>query len=341
MARDTQFQDTDIRDIVRSYDLALVSFAHMEGGANSSFLLDTKQGRYVLTAFDDKTLADVVSVGQLLMLLAEYDFPTTRLLAPTQGYTAVMHNGKPLLVKAHIAGQVHEDLDTAMLRQAGAAMARLHQIPAPDFLPREHPYGRQLFPTVIGRGIDPGYESWLDERCAYLNQRIPPGLPTGLIHGDLFYDNVLFEGRHLKALIDFEEACHYYRVFDIGMGILGLCAGKTTVALHKAQALVAGYQQVRLLEDIEKVTLQLFVEYAAIATSYWRFWKYHVQTPTLENAEKHWQMVRLAQAISVIPEIKFVETVFSDDRGRGDASREGIVDLSRVAADSPDENQRK
>ena len=323
MARYTQLQDSDIQDIVRYFDLAVVGFDPMEGGfSNSSFRLHTRQGEYVLTAFDDKTFAYVVRLGRLLIRLAEHDFPTTRLLAPTQGQIAVVHRGKPVMLKTYIAGQVHADLDTTMLGQAGAAMARLHQIPAPDFLPCEHAYGRQLFATVIGQDIDAEYESWLDERCAYLNQRIPPGLPTCLIHGDVFYDNVLFERSNLKALIDFEEACHYYRVFDIGMGILGLCAGRTTVALHKAQAFVAGYQQVRLLEDIEKVTLQLFVEYAAIATSYWRFWKYHIHTPMLENANRHWQMVRLAQGISVIPETRFVETVFRDERGRGDASQE-------------------
>ena len=323
MARYTQLQASDVQDIVRSFDLAVVGFDPMEGGfSNSSFRLHTGQGDYVLTVFDDKTFAYVVSLGRLLMHLAEHDFPTTRLLAPTHGQIAVVHRGKPVMVKTYIAGQVHADLDTTMLHEAGAVMARLHQIPAPDFLPCKHPYGRQSFATVISLDIDPVYESWLDERCAYLNQRIPPGLPTCLIHGDVFYDNVLFQGRNLTALIDFEEACHYYRVFDVGMAILGLCTGGTTVALHKAQALVAGYQQVRLLEDIEKVTLQLFVEYAAIATSYWRFWKYHIHTPMQEHANRHWQMVRLAQGISVIPGTAFLEAVFSDDRGRGDASRE-------------------
>ena len=313
VARYTQLQENDIQEIIRNYNLVVVGFAPIEGGAsNSNYLLHTQQGKHVLTVFDDKTLAYVVSLGQLLLLLAEYEFPTTRLLVPTQGNIAIVYRGKPVLVKVYIPGQVYTDLDTTMLLQAGAAMARLHQIPAPDFLPSKHSYGRQLFATVIGRDIDPVYESWLAERCAYLDQCIPPGLPIGLIHGDLFYDNVLFKRKNFRAIIDFEEACHYYKAFDIGMGILGLCAEGTTVALDKAQALVAGYQQVRLLEESEKETLQLFIEYAAIATSYWRFWKYHIHTPMVEKADKHWQMVRLAQEINAKPQTRFLEAVFND-----------------------------
>ena len=65
-----------------------------------------------------------------------------------------------------------------------------------------------------------------------------------------------------------------------------------------------------MLEESEKETLQLFVEYAAIATSYWRFWKYHFHSPIPEKADKHWQMVRLAEGVNAIPETSFLATVF-------------------------------
>lgn len=116
----------------------------------------------------------------------------------------------------------------------------------------------------------------------------------------MFYDNVLFDRKKFKAIIDFEEACCYYKVFDLGMGIVGLCTESTTVALDKARDLVSGYQQVQKLEDIEKETLQLFVEYAATATSYWRFWKYRIDTPGAEKPDKHWQMVRLTEGVNDI-----------------------------------------
>ena len=95
------------------------------------------------------------------------------------------------------------------------------------------------------------------------------------------------------------------------MGIVGLCTESTTVALDKARDLVSGYQQVQKLEDIEKETLQLFVEYAATATSYWRFWEYRIDTPGAVKPDKHWQMVRLTKGVNDISKARFLEAVFN------------------------------
>ena len=131
-----------------------------------------------------------------------------------------------------------------------------------------------------------------------------------MIHGDLFYDNVLFEGRRLKAIIDFEETTCEDNVFDLGMGIVGMCGVGTGVVLEKARALVSGYEQVRELEAREKRALQMFVEYAAATVSCWRYWKYHIDGPSEENADKHRQMARIAEEIKCVPKAKFSEVVF-------------------------------
>jgi homoserine kinase type II len=312
MARYSHFKEKDIQEIANLYNLRGIDFDPIEGGAgNSSFLLRTRQGNYVMTVFDDKTWNDVVKLGRLLLLLEQYEFPTTRLLLSKKGGNAVMHKGKPVMMKAYINGQVHQHLDRAMLHQVGTAMARLHQLPPPDFLPDKHPCGRQFFSTVIGQNVDPKYEAWLAERCTYLEQHLPSGLPRGLIHGDLFYDNVLFNGKEFKAIIDFEDACCTYKEFDLGMGILGLCTVGTALSIDKARELVIGYQKVRLLEVREKEALQRFVEYAAIATSYWRFWKYRIHTPLPAKANLHLQMVHLAEEIRAVPRARFLSEVFA------------------------------
>ncbi len=310
MATYTPFEQRDVQDVADNYALRVVGFEPIEGGANSSYALHTEQGDYVLTVFEEKSWTEVVQIGHLLLLLADYEFPTTRLRAPTNGGLATKYRDKPVMVKHYIAGQVFKDLNKTMVSQVGVAMARLHQVPAPDFLPDKHAYGLHVFSRVIDRNINPAYESWLADQLAYLARSLPCDLPRGLIHGDVFYDNVLFEGRELRAIIDFEEACHYYKGFDLGMAIVGLCAEGTTIALDKARALVHGYQQVQSLEESEKEALQLFVEYAATATSSWRFWKYQIDTPTAQKANKHWQMVRLAEEVGAIAKARFLEAIF-------------------------------
>lgn len=311
MVKYSQLQENDIQEITSNYELTVINFESLEGGSgNSNYFLQTEQGKFVLTVCEIDFVR-AVSVGKLLLYLEERDFPTTRLRTLAKGDLTTMYLGKPIIIKPHIFGKVLIELDTAMIGQVGMAMARLHQIPAPDFLPEVHDYGLEAFSNAIGQNIDPEFEAWLAERRAYLIRNISPELPRGFIHGDLFYDNVLFEGNKLKAIIDFEEACRYYKVFDLGMGVLGLCVEGTKVNLAKARALGIGYQKIQSLTEQEKECLQLFSEYAAIATAYWRFWKFNIHTPIAEKSDKYWEMAAIARNISAIPKARFMEAVFN------------------------------
>ena len=116
----------------------------------------------------------------------------------------------------------------------------------------------------------------------------------------------LFEHKKLKAVLDFEDALCHEKVFELGMGIVGLCRKGTTVVLEKARALVQGYQQIRELKEREKNALQFYTEYAAAAVSCWRFWKYHIAAPDAKKSDKHWPMVHLAENTRGIPESTFL-----------------------------------
>ncbi len=215
------------------------------------------------------------------------------------------------MLKPFIVGQVIQNLDENMENQVGAAMARLHQIPAPEYLPNRHTYGLETFPRIIGQGINLEYENWLAQKYDYFLKTIPAGLPCGLIHGDLFYDNILFEGKKFKAIIDFEDGCRYYHVFDLGMAIVGLCTENAKIILPKVRALIKGYQNIRKLGKAEIEALPLFIEYAATATSSWRFWKYNIDTPTVEKSNKYWEMVRIAKDARTILSEEFIYALFS------------------------------
>jgi len=311
MAVYSLLQDSDIRDIAGSYDLTMVDYEPIVAGAgNSNYLVRAQQASYVLTVFEDTTLDLTVEHGRLLSLLKECAFPSPRPLLAFNGKMVIVHNDKPVMMKEYLAGHVCRYPDKTMLHQAGTAMAKLHQVPWPNFLSIRRPYGVQKLSSIQGQNIDTEYEGWIAKRLPCLEQQKPQGLPRGLIHGDMFYDNVLFEGTRLKAIIDFEDASCDDKVFDLGMGIVGLCRTGQGVVLEKARALIEGYEQIRELEDGEKRALQLYVEYAAATDSCWRYWKYHVDAPSVENADKHWQVARVAEVVQDIPKARFLEMVF-------------------------------
>ena len=311
MTQYIELQEKDISGILRKYNLKQIGYESIEEGAgNTTYIVRTKQDQYVLTIFEIDHFS-VVNMSSLLCLLEECSFPTTRVQKLMNGDVTTSFRGKPVLLKPYIAGQVIKNLDGKMISQIGVAMANLHEIPHPDYLPKHHPYGLETFPRVIERGINLEYENWLAERYDFLVQLVSFRLPRGLIHGDMFYDNVLFNGDRFRAIIDFEEACWYYKVFDLGMGVVGLCREGLGIELPKVRSLVKGYQQIRALEDKEKEALQLFIEYAAIATSSWRFWKYNIDTPITSLSEKHWEMVKISKAARTIPKGEFMTAVFS------------------------------
>ena len=172
MAQFTELKGKEIHKIATAYDLELVDYEPIEQGAgNSNYLLRTRQYKYVLTVFEI-TWARVANLVKLLLFLEECEFSTTRLLNLAEGGMITISQGKPVLVKPYILGQVVRDLDDTMLDQIGSAMARLHDIPAPDYLPDKHAYGLETFPNVIGHNINPEYETWLAQRHIFLKHCI-------------------------------------------------------------------------------------------------------------------------------------------------------------------------
>jgi len=310
MAHYTELQDHEIQELAARYRLEITSYEPIEQGAgNSNYLVNTKQGNFILTVFEIEPIY-VVNMCKVLLLLEKYVYPAPRIYYLPNGDMLTNYQGKPALMKPFITGQVVEDIDEDQGNRLGRALARLHEIPVPDNLPDQHGYMVKGYPQVIKVGSDQDYIQWLEFKYRDLMHKIPSGLPSGLIHGDLFFDNVIFEGKKFKAILDFEDVCHYYKVFDIGMAIVGLYREGTSVALRKAGAFTSGYQEIRRLKGEERESLQAFTEFAAILTSAWRYWKYNIDTPDAQKSNKYLEMVNLAKEIAAIKRTVFLESVF-------------------------------
>lgn len=323
MATYTKLTPQIIQSIADEYELKIIeSFPLAGGNGNSSYVLKDDQSSYVLTVCDDKDLNEISKMGELLLFLESHNVPCSRLVLTSNNdrmsTLKISNKIKPVMLKRHIEGYVIKELDETMLFQIGSKVARLNKIPSPDYLPTSHPYGIEFFTNIIGFNIDSEYESWLSKEMIYLNNHIITSLPQGLIHGDLFYDNILFASSinnsiTFKAFIDFEEACNYYLIFELGMAILGCCIKSNTIDFNKARSFVRGYQQERPLSKEEKESLQLFVQYAAVALSFWRFNKYNIKEPNESMARHHWEMVEVAKNISDVLDTRFYNSIFTEN----------------------------
>lgn len=310
MATYTTLDSSTVQTLLSAYNLGEIrDITPMSGGnANSSMIIDTGASKYVLSVCDEKNFDEISSLTATLDLLNKNTFPTSRLVKTVEGDSCLHYQGKPVYVKEFIDGTVVKKLTPQMISQVGEALAKLHAIAPERYHPNGFAYGLADFPTLFDRQGD--YPAWLADKTEMLKRCCPTGLPKGLIHGDLFYDNILFTGPNLSALLDFEEVCNYYLIFDLGMCAAGCCPTDSGFSLKLARALAEGYQRIRPLEPIERDLFQSHVVYGATATSFWRYRQFNVIIPTPDRAEDHLEMTMLADEVHAIPPQDFLQEVF-------------------------------
>jgi len=311
MAIYTKLLGKEIQEILGRYELNVTSYEPIEHGAgNSNYLLNTNHGKFVLTVFEIEPIL-IEHMSKILLLLEKYEFPAPRIKKMANGEVLTKYHEKSVMVKPFLTGCVEAVINDEKAKQVGTALGKLHEIPVPDYLPDKHSHVDVTYPIFMEQEIDLNYRTWVEQRYRYIMEKIPSQLPIGLVHGDLFLDNVLFEDGNFKAILDFEDARRIYKIYDLGMAVVGICTEDTNIVIEKVRAFVEGYQEIRLLEEKEKDSLLLCVEWAAILTSIWRFWKYNIDVPDADKSEKYLQMVNIAKKASIIPKEEFNMAVFS------------------------------
>lgn len=302
MAKYSKLTDEELDLLLVQYDLGLVlHISPIEGGqANSSLKISTVNGDFTLSVCDEKNCEEIRNLTDLLVNLEAHNFPTTRLVKTKSGGRFIFHNDKPVYIKKFLKGNTVRELTPEMIQQVGHYMADLHSLEPLTSLGSSFPYGVQAFEDLLNRSINHQYLDWLAEKKSYLEQAIDPEMPKGFIHGDIFWDNLLFEEGSLVAILDFEEACHFYKLFDIGMACVGCCAKDGYFNLSLIKELLNSYAAISPFTTREKSQLNIFIEYGAVASSFWRFRQYNVKYPSPEMADSYIELSSLADHIHAL-----------------------------------------
>lgn len=273
MAQYTFLTKADIQSILTPYGIKnVLSYKVLSGGwVNTNYKVKTQTQDFVLTVSEQKSLQKAELLASFLVYLEHNNFSTSKIVKSLKGTLTTVWNQKPILLKEFIAGDVIEDLSENLLTYLGGELAKLHGIEPPDYLPKRVSYGMEHFDEIKVYAPDSPFYIWLKALRKLIEGLISSGLPKTLVHGDIFFNNVIVsKDRKRATIMDFEDACHYYRVFDIGMMLIGTCSEGETLSLHKAGHILKGYQQKIELLDSEIAALQGFTAYGAGATAFWR-----------------------------------------------------------------------
>ncbi len=261
MALLTPFELRDAQEHGRAFGLLVSAVEALTAGSvNSNFRLKTEDGKtFFARLYEEQDAAGALAEARLLRALARAGVATVPPLEPQPGSAnPPRHLGKPLAVFPWVGGH---DLCLGMVtpvraRRLGEALARVH---AASSSVDEIPSGRFGLDGIRSRldfiseqtsnyQADVGH---IRERLQHYETARDGLLPHGVMHGDLFRDNVLWQGDEISALLDFESASDGPFVYDIAVCILSWCYADE-FQMDNARALLAGYESVRPLTDAER-----------------------------------------------------------------------------------------
>jgi len=251
-------------------------------------------------------LAKTIELANLLEYLEEHDFVTSRLQPDSNRQFVRTWNNKPILIKKYIEGNIIENIPAEVAGIIGRELGKLHQIKAPNFLSGSFNYAQDFFDEVKTYEPKSSFYQWLSEIKKYVNKYITDDLPKALIHSDIFFSNVIIRPNNKKVVImDFEEACYYYRLFDIGMAIVGLCCQNGKPDMKKISSFMNGYKEIIRLCSDELKALQAFIVYASAAIAFWRHRQFRFIYPDTDLYEHYMPMKELADHVKRLPNIDF------------------------------------
>jgi homoserine kinase type II len=310
MANYADLSQDDIKEIMRVYGIHSVdSYAMLSGGSeNTNYVVTASGQKYVLTLCEQKSTLQARELVNLLDYLAAHTFETSQVIHTSTNEPISHWHQKPVIVKLFLEGNIMPVLPGTILTEVGRQMGKLHSLDAPNYLPNSLSYGRESFQQVHEYMPDCSFGKWLDGIHAYVAAYSFEDLPKSLIHSDIFYSNVIVS-KDLKTarIMDFEEAAQYYRIFDLGMAIIGLCENEKEIDLQKANLLLRGYQKNTQLSVMEKGALQAFTVYAAAAMAFWRHKNFNYVHPDANMYDHYVQLQVLADYIQRVPKDTFLK----------------------------------
>jgi len=275
MAVYTDVAADELAEFLRGYDVGeLLSYKGIaEGVENSNFLLHTSVGYFILTLYEKHVASnDLPYFLGLMTHLATHGIRCPQPLNNTSGKALGTLAGRPAVIITFLEGVWPRKPNVAHCGAVGQALAKLHLAGRDFAMSRANALSvagwRPLFDAAASRAdeLQPGLRAFIAAELDHLESGIwPNNLPQGVIHADLFPDNVFFLGEKLSGIIDFTFACNDILAYDVAITLNAWCfEADHSFNVTKARAFLNGYGRERKLSETEQDALPLLARGAAL-----------------------------------------------------------------------------
>ena len=277
MAVYTKLNEDKIKKILSNYDLGkLNDFKGIEEGIeNTNYFLSIDDKKFILTIYEKRVKSkDLPFFSNLMSSLNKASFKCPTPIINKKKGTITDFEGKKLMIVSFLEGRAKQNLSPLNCKAIGIEVAKMHQITKDFKLKRQNDLSvkswRGLFGSVKDKcsEIHKDLPKLIEENLRDVENNWPKNLPGGIIHADLFHDNIFFIKDKFSGVIDFYFSCEDFFAFEIAICFNALCFDgvKENLSFNvtKAKNFIDGYSSIRRLTENEKNSIKVLSQGAAL-----------------------------------------------------------------------------
>jgi homoserine kinase type II len=302
----TPFEGEALSEVARAFGLGAVHTAEgvPQGSINTNYRLGCERGRFFLRHTTVRSADELAFEASLVEFLAAAAFPAPRIVRTLRGEPCLEIKGGRASIFHLLPGEelTRSQLTPEHVEQVGRELGKLHRLTQSFGGARDNPYSRGTVRRWLGELGQSKDEELHAFSRAYLRFLEPLDfeklLPRGVIHADLFMDNVKWVGDRISALFDFEMACRDVYVLDLAIALNAWCFDRSYEA-GLARAIVRGYRVERELAGAEQAALYDCALFGAIRYTASRIRDFHLSELPPERLQRKDFRTYLARAFAL------------------------------------------
>ena len=277
MAVYTKISKNDLISIDQKFNLGkIISFRGIKKGIeNTNYLIRTKNNKYILTIFEKRVQKkDLPFFMSLMDKLNNHKINCPKPQKSKKGNYLFSIKNKPASIVSFVDGKDKLKLNLNNCYEIGKNIAKLHRASKKIKLYRKNSLSLKEWPKLLNKIgnkskiISPNLNSLMKNSLLQIKNKWPKNLPYGIIHADLFIDNIFFKKNKFHGYIDFYFACNDFLMYEIAICINALCFDKKNNKFifnkKKSSNLIKGYSKIRRFSDKEKKSLNILCKGAAL-----------------------------------------------------------------------------
>ena len=277
MAVYTKLDKEKISSILSNYNLGnLKKFEGIkEGIENTNYSIETDKSKYILTIYEKRVNEhDLPFFSELMLGLSNKSFICPKPISNKNNMHISDFQNKKFMIASCLEGKSKKNLSPSDCKIVGKESAKLHEITKNFQFKRKNDFSvkswRKIFEQVRDgcKKIHPDLPKLIEGNLVDVEKNWPNNLPAGIIHADLFNDNIFFKNNKFSGFIDFYFSCNDFYAFEIAICFNALCFDgvKENLSFNvtKAKKFIEGYNEVRKISDEERKSIKVLSQGAAL-----------------------------------------------------------------------------